>query len=89
MSELSKDDLLDWLKNAFKVWIVPEAGDQDELDELLLHEPAERAYQQIKEMIKGRAEQEEIEVRYMEIILDLYERIADLCKQLEAKKRVA
>lgn len=48
----------------------------------------EQAHHQIKEMIKGRAEQEEIEARYIEIILDLYERISDLCKQLKAKKRV-
>ena len=33
------------------------------------------AYEQIKEMIQGRAEQEEIEVCYMEIILDLYDRL--------------
>jgi len=33
------------------------------------------AYQQIKEMIQNRAEEKEIEVRYMEIILDLYDRL--------------
>jgi len=34
-----------------------------------------QAYQQIEEMIKDYAEQQEIEVRYIEIILDLYDRL--------------
>lgn len=51
------------------------------LRELVLCEDMVQEYRDEKEM-----EQAEIELTYIEIILDLYERISDLCKQLEAKK---
>jgi len=84
MSKLKEKELLEYLeiwKDAFKkalkrcklISMMKKEIKQTELGR------TEQSYQQIKEMIKDHAEQEEIEVRYIEIILDLYD-------QLEKKK---
>ena len=68
MSKTKEEELLESLENwVGPIWRNPRSmypGSKDE-----------RAYKQIKEMIKNHAEQEEIEVRYIEIILDLYDRL--------------
>lgn len=67
MSRLSKEELLDWLdkqslENGWNIrW-----NEKDNIDL--------QAYQQIKQMIQKPGE-EEIEIRYIEIILDLYDRL--------------
>jgi len=45
-------------------------------------EICEQAYQQIREMIKGRAEQEEIEARYIDIVIDLYDQLEQMKPQV-------
>ena len=93
MSKLNQGELLDWLDDLKHAWgYYPKAS-------LYKKGLVEQAYQQIRELIlcedmvqqyrdEKEAEQAETELTYIEIILDLYERIADLCKQLEAKKSV-
>lgn len=54
-----------------------------QIDELIMNYDMVQQYRDEKE-----AEQAEIELTYIEIVLDLDERISDLCKQLEEIQRV-
>ena len=76
MEGLNERELLEWLENAFKVWLVPP---EEEPEGLVLHESAEQAYQQIKERIQAYAEHQELTANYIDIVIDLYD-------QLEKKK---
>ena len=95
MKRLNQKELLEWFKKNIDRHAFLQISHPH-----LAHTPTERdkqAYQQIEELIscedmvqqyrdEKEAEQAETELTYIEIVLDLYERIADLCKQLEAKK---
>ena len=72
MSKLNQEELLEELR---QIRIYVQAWKMLNPKKISWTSRREQAYQQIKEMIQGRAEQEEIEVRYIEIILDLYDRL--------------
>ena len=73
MSKLKEKELLELLviavQNSIEYFVIEDSEFKERIPEL------QQFYVQIKEMIQSRAEQEEIEVRYMEIILDLYDRL--------------
>ncbi len=105
MERLDQDELLEYLeiwKDGFKKAVEKSkflSALNKEIKKAEL-ERIEQAYKQVMELImcedmvqqyrdEMEAEQAETELTYIEIILDLHERISDLCKQLEASNRVA
>ncbi len=94
MKKLSKKELEDLLaimernsieysvvNNSYEIRLIPEIQQAcKQIKVLISCEDMVQQYRDEKE-----AEQAETELTYIEIVLDLYERISDLCKQLEAK----
>lgn len=96
MERLGRDELLAQLESFEAIYF--EACKIAKTDKILTP-CAEQTCKQLRELVMNydmvqqyrdekEAEQAETELTYIEIILDLYERISDLCKQLEAKKNI-